>query len=71
MSHPVFHKNFGNTCFGLLVFFVVFDLEVSLLLKVPYQDVLYKKFLFYMFFLFILLFGFFAEVAGGYARWAY
>lgn len=52
----------------LLVFFVVFDLEVSLLLKMPYQGELYKKLRYYVFFLVVLGFGFRVEIYKGYVE---
>jgi len=63
--------SFRFTYFSLLVFFVVFDLEISLLLKLPYQSVLYGNFPFYFSFLVILSFGFVLEVFSGYVRWGY
>lgn len=62
---------FSFTYFSLLVFFVVFDLEISLLLKLPEQGFLYKNFVYYFIFLLILVFGFLCEVLFGYVRWGY
>ena len=50
------------------MFFVVFDLEVSLLLNIPYQEELYKKLGYYLFFLFILSIGFSVEIYKGYVK---
>lgn len=57
--------------FSLLVFFVVFDLEISLLLNMPEQGKLFNKFVYYNMFLFILAFRFIVEVLVGYVRWGY
>nr|UFQ88895.1 NADH dehydrogenase subunit 3 [Rhinebothrium sp. MZUSP 8024]UFQ88907.1 NADH dehydrogenase subunit 3 [Rhinebothrium sp. MZUSP 8025]UFQ89207.1 NADH dehydrogenase subunit 3 [Rhinebothrium cf. copianullum DJM-2021] len=62
---------FSFTYFSLLVFFVVFDLEISLLLNMPEQGLLFNNFLYYFLFLLILVFGFLGEVVLGYVRWGY
>nr|UFQ89159.1 NADH dehydrogenase subunit 3 [Echeneibothrium williamsi] len=62
---------FSFTYFSLLVFFVVFDLEISLLLNLPEQGLLFNNFFFYFCFLLILSFGFISEVLMGYVRWGY
>lgn len=62
---------FSFTYFSLLVFFVIFDLEVSLLLNLPEQGLLFNKFIFYFIFLLILSIGFLLEVISGYVRWGY
>nr|YP_009441001.1 NADH dehydrogenase subunit 3 [Moniezia expansa]AOY40441.1 NADH dehydrogenase subunit 3 [Moniezia expansa] len=62
---------FSFTCFSLLVFFVIFDLEISLLLNMPEQGLLFANFYFYYSFLFILFVGFCLEVVMGYVRWGY
>nr|YP_009236164.1 NADH dehydrogenase subunit 3 [Fascioloides magna]AMF83648.1 NADH dehydrogenase subunit 3 [Fascioloides magna] len=71
LSQRVVENYFSYTYFVLLVFFVVFDLEVSLLLNMPLQGVLYKNFLCYLGFLVLLSFGFLVEVRRGYVRWTY
>nr|AHW40484.1 NADH dehydrogenase subunit 3 [Fasciola sp. GHL-2014]WKD80467.1 NADH dehydrogenase subunit 3 [Fasciola gigantica] len=71
LSQRVTENYFSYTYFILLVFFVVFDLEVSLLLNMPLQGVLYKNFFGYLMFLFLLGVGFFVEVRRGYVRWTY
>nr|WPK96116.1 NADH dehydrogenase subunit 3 [Parandrya sp.] len=70
-SNSLSFNNFSFTYFSLLVFFVVFDLEISLLLNMPEQGLLVNNFFFYYFFLVILLIGFFFEVILGYVRWSY
>nr|YP_009256945.1 NADH dehydrogenase subunit 3 [Schyzocotyle acheilognathi]ANF28207.1 NADH dehydrogenase subunit 3 [Schyzocotyle acheilognathi] len=62
---------FSFTYFSLLVFFVVFDLEISLLLNLPEQGLLHDNFIYYFCFLIILVFGFLAEIGFGYVRWGY
>nr|ABO21404.1 NADH dehydrogenase subunit 3 [Grillotia pristiophori] len=62
---------FSFTYFSLLVFFVVFDLEISLLLNLPEQGVLFTNFFYYFTFLIILAFGFLIELLTGYVRWGY
>nr|QUL60408.1 NADH dehydrogenase subunit 3 [Echinostomatidae sp. CA-2021] len=62
---------FSYTYFILLVFFVVFDLEVSLLLNLPLQGILYKNLSYYLFFLVLLAVGFGVEISRGYIRWSY
>nr|YP_009689310.1 NADH dehydrogenase subunit 3 [Postharmostomum commutatum]QEL51326.1 NADH dehydrogenase subunit 3 [Postharmostomum commutatum] len=62
---------FSYTYFLLLVFFVVFDLEISLLLNIPFQGILYSSMMVYLFFLFMLLFGYLVELRSGYVRWSY
>nr|BAV14499.1 NADH dehydrogenase subunit 3 [Diphyllobothrium stemmacephalum] len=62
---------FGFTYFSLLVFFVVFDLEISLLLNMPENGLLFGNFIYYFLFLVILGLGFVSEVLWGYVRWGY
>lgn len=62
---------FRFTYFSLLVFFVIFDLEISLLLNMPEQLELFSKFVYYKLFLFVLVFSFIFEVIIGYVRWGY
>lgn len=69
VSSPVVEDYFRRTYFILLVFFVIFDLEVSLLLKMPLQGVLYKNLFCYLWFLLLLFIGFGFEVFKGYVDW--
>nr|YP_009178853.1 NADH dehydrogenase subunit 3 [Pseudanoplocephala crawfordi]ALJ78648.1 NADH dehydrogenase subunit 3 [Pseudanoplocephala crawfordi] len=62
---------FSFTYFSLLVFFVIFDLEISLLLNMPEQGILFENFYYYYTFLLILVIGFLLEVVMGYVRWGY
>nr|QXU59688.1 NADH dehydrogenase subunit 3 [Cephalochlamys namaquensis] len=62
---------FSFTYFSLLVFFVVFDLEISLLLNMPEQGLLYNNFYYYFIFLLILSVGFILEMLYGYVKWGY
>lgn len=66
LSQRVVEKYFSYTYFVLLVFFVVFDLEVSLLLNLPLQGLLFKNLLYYVCFLFVLAVGFGVEIRRGY-----
>nr|WPK96124.1 NADH dehydrogenase subunit 3 [Paranoplocephala sp. 2 MG-2023] len=70
-SNSLSFNNFSFTYFSLLVFFVIFDLEISLLLNMSEQGLLVNNFFFYYLFLIILLIGFFLEVMLGYVRWSY
>lgn len=49
----------------------MFDLEVSLLLNMPLQGVLFKNLGCYILFLTLLGLGFRVEVRKGYAEWGY
>nr|QXU59700.1 NADH dehydrogenase subunit 3 [Duthiersia expansa] len=60
---------FSFTYFSLLVFFVIFDLEISLLLNMSEQGILYSNFFYYFVFLIVLSFGYLYEVFKGYVRW--
>nr|UFQ88811.1 NADH dehydrogenase subunit 3 [Rhinebothroides sp. MZUSP 8017] len=62
---------FSFTYFSLLVFFVVFDLEISLLLNLPEQGMLFNNFFYYFSFLLVLVLGFIGEILFGYVRWGY
>nr|UEC44180.1 NADH dehydrogenase subunit 3 [Taenia caixuepengi] len=64
-------NHFSFTYFSLLVVFVIFDLEVSLLLNMPTQGVLYESFVFYYFFIIVLFVSYIVEVFSGYIRWLY
>lgn len=68
VSGGVVENYFSYTYFVLLVFFVVFDLEVSLLLNMPLQGVLFKNLRYYFFFLSLLRIGFLIEVGKGYVE---
>nr|YP_009467184.1 NADH dehydrogenase subunit 3 [Artyfechinostomum sufrartyfex]ARH10832.1 NADH dehydrogenase subunit 3 [Artyfechinostomum sufrartyfex] len=71
LAQRLVENYFSYTYFILLVFFVVFDLEVSLLLNLPLQGVMYKNLLYYTFFLVLLAVGFGVEISRGYVRWGY
>lgn len=70
-SSSLSFKCFRFTYFSLLVFFVIFDLEISLLLNMSEQGDLFGKFYYYYIFLFVLVVGFLLEVLMGYVRWGY
>nr|YP_010514552.1 NADH dehydrogenase subunit 3 [Diplodiscus japonicus]UXL86283.1 NADH dehydrogenase subunit 3 [Diplodiscus japonicus] len=71
ISQRVVENFFSYTYFVLLVFFVIFDLEVSLLLNMPLQGVLFKNMSYYVLFLVLLGVGFTVEVNSGYVVWSY
>nr|AAC39079.1 NADH dehydrogenase subunit 3 [Campula oblonga] len=71
LSQRLVEDYFSYTYFILLVFFVVFDLEISLLLNMPLQGVLFKNLGYYLFFLLLLSLGFSVEVSKGYVEWGY
>nr|AET11721.1 NADH dehydrogenase subunit 3 [Khawia japonensis] len=63
--------SFSFSYFSLLVFFVVFDLEISLLLNMPEQSAIWGGFASYFVFLVVLASGFLVEAWTGYVRWGY
>nr|YP_011008467.1 NADH dehydrogenase subunit 3 [Dactylogyrus tuba]WCF76311.1 NADH dehydrogenase subunit 3 [Dactylogyrus tuba] len=69
ISHPVKINSFSSGVFVLLVFFVVFDLEVSLLLNIVFQEEFFKNLGYYCAFLLVVAVGFVAEVTLGFVRW--
>nr|AVN67104.1 NADH dehydrogenase subunit 3 [Dipylidium caninum]UKT60701.1 NADH dehydrogenase subunit 3 [Dipylidium caninum] len=71
VSNSLGFNNFSFTYFSLLVFFVIFDLEISLLLNMPEQGLLFYNFIYYYIFLFMLVVSFLAEVMFGYVRWGF
>nr|AUL93151.1 NADH dehydrogenase subunit 3 [Cercaria capricornia] len=71
LGQRLVENSFSYTYFILLVFFVVFDLEISLLLNMPLQGLLFKNLVYYLFFLFLLSVGFSFEVSKGYVEWSY
>nr|AFE02896.1 NADH dehydrogenase subunit 3 [Schistosoma incognitum] len=69
ISHGLSENFFSFSYINLLVFFIIFDLEVSLLLNVIYDGVwLYTFWCYFSFFMLILL-GYIMEVAFGYVDW--
>ena len=50
----------------MLAFFVLFDLEVSLVLNICFEGLLYKNFVFYVLFLFCVGVGYVVEVEKGF-----
>lgn len=51
--------------------FVIFDLEISLLLNMPSQGLLFFNFGYYYLFLVFLLIGYVFELFSGYVCWLY
>lgn len=68
LSQRLVENYFSFTYFLLLVFFVVFDLEISLLLNMPLQGLMFKKLPYYFSFVFLLALGFGFEVNKGYVE---
>nr|YP_010372304.1 NADH dehydrogenase subunit 3 [Capsala martinieri]UOX29724.1 NADH dehydrogenase subunit 3 [Capsala martinieri] len=68
-GHDVNINNFSVSFFILLVFFVVFDLEISLLLNLPLQPSLFKNFFFYFSFIILVCLGYIFEVGKGFVTW--
>lgn len=62
-SNSISLNYFSFTYFSLLVYFVIFDLEISLLLNMPDQELLYFKYLYYYTFIMMLIIGFILEIA--------
>nr|YP_010015782.1 NADH dehydrogenase subunit 3 [Thaparocleidus asoti]QOI72779.1 NADH dehydrogenase subunit 3 [Thaparocleidus asoti] len=69
VGHLLKINNFSNGIFILLVFFVVFDLEVSLLLNAIFQVDFIKNLVYYYFFIFLVAIGFVFEVISGFVSW--
>nr|YP_009327978.1 NADH dehydrogenase subunit 3 [Cladotaenia vulturi]APC62898.1 NADH dehydrogenase subunit 3 [Cladotaenia vulturi] len=70
-SNSVSLNCFSFTYFSLMVLFVIFDLEISLLLNMPEQGLMFDNFIYYNLFLIILTVGFLIELFVGYIRWNY
>nr|YP_009445128.1 NADH dehydrogenase subunit 3 [Trichobilharzia szidati]ATV95732.1 NADH dehydrogenase subunit 3 [Trichobilharzia szidati] len=62
---------FSYTFLNLLVIFVVFDLEISLLLNLPFQGVWYDNYYCYLFFIFLVVVGYSFELEKGYVEWSF
>nr|AET11720.1 NADH dehydrogenase subunit 3 [Khawia armeniaca] len=63
--------SFGFSYLSLLIFFVVFDLEISLFLNLPEQGMVWSSFVYYFVFVGALCAGFGVEAFCGYVRWGY
>nr|WRY69014.1 NADH dehydrogenase subunit 3 [Cichlidogyrus cirratus] len=70
IGHSIKINNFGVGFFLILVFFVLFDLEISLLLNSAFQNEFYSNGLYYALFVVLLGLGFFMEVCFGYVGWS-
>nr|YP_010350553.1 NADH dehydrogenase subunit 3 [Capsala katsuwoni]UOK11877.1 NADH dehydrogenase subunit 3 [Capsala katsuwoni] len=68
-GHAVNINNFSVSFFILLVFFVVFDLEISLLLNLPTHPSIFKNFFFYFSFVLLICLGYLLEVNKGFVVW--
>nr|YP_009442306.1 NADH dehydrogenase subunit 3 [Paratetraonchoides inermis]ATN95416.1 NADH dehydrogenase subunit 3 [Paratetraonchoides inermis] len=64
-------SNYSNTFLILLVFFVIFDIEISLLLNITFNYPLYNNLIFYWIFLFYISIGFLIEILNNFINWDY
>uniref|UniRef100_UPI00315C5BDD NADH dehydrogenase subunit 3 n=1 Tax=Cichlidogyrus halli TaxID=321991 RepID=UPI00315C5BDD len=71
IGHNIKINNFGVGFFIMLVFFVLFDLEISLLLNATYQFEFSSNLVYYILFVGALSIGFFFEVCFGYIGWSH
>nr|YP_009829434.1 NADH dehydrogenase subunit 3 [Enterogyrus malmbergi]QJD07096.1 NADH dehydrogenase subunit 3 [Enterogyrus malmbergi] len=69
IGHNVKVNSFSAGFFLLLVFFVIFDLEISLLLNCVFQEEFFKNLIYYLFFLVIVALAFLFEVVNGFVGW--
>nr|WRY68989.1 NADH dehydrogenase subunit 3 [Cichlidogyrus thurstonae] len=69
IGHSIKINNFGVGFFIILVFFVLFDLEISLLLNAAFQFEFLTNGVYYVGFVVLLAWGFFLEVYFGYISW--
>nr|BAV81471.1 NADH dehydrogenase subunit 3 [Schistosoma mattheei] len=68
LNHGLNENFFSFSYLNLLILFVVFDLEISLLLNIVYDGIWYYTFWCYFFF-FFLFFGYLMELKFGYIKW--
>nr|QIQ48857.1 NADH dehydrogenase subunit 3 [Schistosoma spindale] len=69
LNHGLNENFFSFSYLNLLIFFVVFDLEISLLLNIVYDGVWYYTFWCNFFFFFFVFFGYIVELNLGYIKW--
>nr|AAG60031.1 NADH dehydrogenase subunit 3 [Schistosoma malayensis] len=69
MSHGFSENFFSFSYLNLLVFFVIFDLEVSLLLNIAFDGVWFNSFLYYLVFILLVVISYMFEVYYGYISW--
>nr|AXR86363.1 NADH dehydrogenase subunit 3 [Lamellodiscus spari] len=62
-------NSFSVNFFILLIFFVLFDLEISLLINIPFQFFWFNNITYYWSFLVILILGYLYEVISGFIEW--
>ena len=70
LSHGFSEKFFSYTYMNMLLIFVVFDLEVSLLLNVPFDEYFYNSYVYYIFFIGVVCVGYLFEVYKSYVCWS-
>nr|QRW36520.1 NADH dehydrogenase subunit 3 [Schistosoma haematobium] len=69
LGHGLNENFFSFSYLNLLILFVVFDLEISLLLNIVYDGIWYYTFWCYFFFFFLFFFGYMVELKLGYVSW--
>ena len=69
LRHGYKENFFRFSYLNLLVLFVVFDLEVSLLLKVVFDGIWFYTYWCYFFFFFFVFFCYLIEAGFGYIKW--
>lgn len=69
LGHGLNEKFFSFSYLNLLILFVIFDLEISLLLNIVYDGIWYYTFWCYFFFFFFLVVGYVVELKLGYIKW--
>lgn len=71
VGHGYREKVFSYTFLNLMVIFIIFDLEVSLLLKIPFYSEWFDSYFLYVLFILIVGVGYLVELEKGYARWVF
>nr|ADU04576.1 NADH dehydrogenase subunit 3 [Schistosoma turkestanicum] len=69
INHGCSENFFSFSYLSLLVLFVIFDLEVSLLLNVSFDGVWFNSYFCYLLFILLLVGGYIIEVLLGYVSW--
>nr|BAV81459.1 NADH dehydrogenase subunit 3 [Schistosoma curassoni] len=69
LGHGLNENFFSFSYLNLLILFVIFDLEISLLLNIVYDGIWYYTFWCYFFFFFFLVVGYVVELKLGYIKW--
>nr|BAV82960.1 NADH dehydrogenase subunit 3 [Schistosoma margrebowiei] len=69
LNHGLNENFFSFSYLNLLILFVVFDLEISLLLNIVYDGIWYYTFWCYFIFFFFVFLGYVVELKLGYVKW--